>query len=256
MNLTQTVFTAARQLYPRPTILFSETPDYREPVVFVANHEKNYGPSIMQLFFPIPYRPWVIHRMLERNVCREYIREDFFEGRMGVPAPFSDWVAGLLERPLLGLMHSTRPIPVYREAPGGIVQTFNQSIAALENGENLLIFPENGKLPHYSPRVKDIHTGFIYLAKLFHRRTGRSLTFVPVAINPSQDALSVGLRTVFNPGIDFRQEQERIRKHLLRQIDGLYNLPWQSSALTRSTAALPEGDPGAAFPAGVYPTIR
>ena len=85
MNTTNYTFlNFAKRIYPRPTIVFSSELDLDQPVVFVANHEKNYGPSIMQLFFPISYRPWIINRMLEPKVCSEYIREEFFEARLKI----------------------------------------------------------------------------------------------------------------------------------------------------------------------------
>ncbi len=236
-KLNQFLFTAARAFYPRPTILFTEELDFSEPVIFVANHEKNYGPGIMQLFFPISYRPWVIHRILEPKICREYIRTAFFEERLKLPAPFSRWISGWIEPLLLNLMHSTRPIPVFRDQPNQIAQTFNDSLSALENGENLLIFPENGKTVPYSNRVKDFYTGFIYLTRLYYRNTGKRLTFYPVSINPHQKSISVGKKVRYNPNAEYPQERERIRQHLLKQIDALYDIPWNQPK-ARSTAAL------------------
>lgn len=220
--IAKVLITIARKVYPRPTILFTDLPERDEPVIFVANHEMNYGPSIMQLFFPLPYRPWVIHRMLEPGDCRAYIQHDFFEARLGVPEAFSARIAKLIEQPLISLMRSTRPIPVYRDGSQRIVQTFNESINALENGENLLVFPENGSLPPYSPRIKDFHTGFLYLGKLYHRRTGKRLVFYPVSLNPHAHSIQVGKRISYNPAADNAPEQERIRQHLLQQIDTLY----------------------------------
>ncbi len=234
-KFNQFLFTAAQTFYPRPTILFTEEPDFSEPVIFVANHEKNYGPGIMQLFFPITYRPWVIHRMLEPVTCREYICTAFFEERLNLPAPFSRWISGWIEPLLLNLMHSMHPIPVFRDQPSQIAQTFNDSLSALENGENLLIFPENGKAIPYSSRVKDFYTGFIYLARLYHRNTGKRLAFYPVSINPRQKTICVGKKVRFNPAEEYPQERERIRQHLLRQIDALYETPWNQPHTRRTT---------------------
>ena len=223
---TPFLISAAQKVYPKPTIVFQETPDYSEPVVFVANHEKNYGPSIMQLFFPITYRPWVIYRMLEPQICREYIREDFFEGRWNVPSPISGWISGLVERPLIRLMNSSRPIAVYRGLPQRIAQTFKDSLETLEAGENLLIFPENGEIKPYSQRVNNFHTGFIFLTKLYYRKTGKRLSFCPVSINPHKRFISVGKRVTFNPEADYDQERGRICQFLVKEIDRLYEPPW------------------------------
>ena len=229
MNTTNYTFlNFAKRIYPRPTIVFSSELDLGEPVVFVANHEKNYGPSVMQLFFPISYRPWIINRMLEPKVCSEYIREEFFEARLKIVPPVSAWISKGIEPTLLKVMHSTHPIPVYRQDPRHIAQTFNDSIDALMAGENLLIFPENGEVEPYSSRVRQFFNGFIYLTKLYFRKTEKRLSFVPVAINPHQQTICVGRAVRYRPESDYKNEQNRICQNLMGQIDALYNVPWQA----------------------------
>lgn len=216
----------ARKIYPKPTIIFSSRLNLFEPVVFVANHEKNYGPSVMQLFFPIAYRPWVIYHMLEPQECSEYIRAEYFEARLKISPPFSMWISKWIEPVLLKLMRSTRPIPVYRKDPRRTVQTFNESIEALLGGENLLIFPENGDAEPYSSQVHQFFNGFIYLTKLYYRKTKKRLSFVPVSINPRQHTIAVGEAVRFQPGNDYLYEQNRICQSLMQQIDALYHSPW------------------------------
>ena len=158
-----TLMKISRRIVARPTIIFSEPVPMDEPVIFVANHEKNYGPSIMQLFFPIPYRPWVIYNMLDEKECCSYVQETFFEQRLGWPTWLSKVMAKTLAATLVRLMHFTQPVPVYRGKQDRIVETFRQSMDILKNGENLLIFPENGTSDNFSTDVKQIYDVFIYL---------------------------------------------------------------------------------------------
>jgi hypothetical protein len=85
--------------------------------------------------------------------------------------------------------------------------------------------------------VKQFRTGFLFLAQLYHRKTGKSLRFCPVAINPRQHIISVGRPVIYHPEIAFEVEQERISLNLMRQIDALFEVPrartipdWQGSA--------------------------
>ncbi len=223
----------AKMAFPRPSIAFTDPVPVNEPIVFVANHEKNYGPAVMQLYFPRPTRPWVIYRMLEAGICKVYVQTTFFEERLGWPAGLSALTARLIEPLLIRIMAYTHPVPVYLEDPRRITKTFQDSLAALRAGENLLIFPENQAAPAFSPDLQEFFPGFLYLAKLYRRATGKGLVFCPVSINPAQETVTAGKPIRFNPNADYTGEAERIRQHLMQQIAGLYRRP----------AALPTGQP-------------
>ena len=214
-----------RLAFSEPAILFSEPVPTDEPVVFVANHEKNYGPGVMQLYFPRLFRPWVIFNMLEPGVCKAYVQETFFEERLGWPAWLSGFAAKAIEPLLLKAMAYTRPVPVYREDPQRISATFRASLDALQQGENLLVFPENPYDRAYSANIQEFYPGFLYLAKLYRRKTGRGLLFCPVSINPAQESVRVGKPVRFNPDGDYPHEAERVRQHLMQQVSSLYCLP-------------------------------
>lgn len=222
----KTLMNIARWILPRPILVITESIPTGEPVVFVANHEKNYGPAMMQLFFPISYRPWVIYNMLDEDVCKPYIQETFFDERLKWPRWLSKPATALLTPLLVRLMQTTNPVPVYRGRPDRIVETFRQSIKALENGENLLIFPEKPESEPFSDDVNQFFEGFLYLAKLYNRQTGKDLLFCPVSINPKADTISIGKAVRFNSDIEFPVESETVRNHLMEQVSGLYYQPW------------------------------
>ena len=226
--MMKTLISIAKSVVPKPALLFTEQIILDEPVVFVANHEKNYGPAMMQLFFPIRYRPWIIYNMLEEEVCQPYIQETFFEERLGWPTWLSKPVSRVLSPILIQWMHYTNPVPVYRGKPERIVETFRQSITALENGDNLLIFPEKPDADPFSAEINEFFDGFLYLAKLYYRKTHKKLLFCPVSINPKADTISVGKMIRYNPEIEYATESENIRTHLMQQVAGLYNPPWAS----------------------------
>jgi 1-acyl-sn-glycerol-3-phosphate acyltransferase len=211
--------------FPKPSITFTEPVPQAEPVVFVANHEKNYGPGVMQLYFPRRFRPWIIYHMLEPGECKAYVQETFFEERLGWPAWLSAFTAKAIEPLLIRLMNATHPVPVYREDPRRITRTFQDSLDALRSGENLLIFPENENAPFYSPEIQEFFPGFLYLAKLYRRETGKSLVFCPVSINPDRETVTVGKSIRFSPNGNYPAEAERVRQHLMHQVAGLYHRP-------------------------------
>lgn len=220
----------AKYFYPKPTVIFADTLPSDEPVVFVANHEKNYGPSVMQLFFPVKYRPWVIYNMLSVEACQPYVQESFFEERLGWPKKISGFFSQILASTLVKLMKATNPVPVYREKPSRIVETFRESMHALQQNEKLLIFPENPNAADYSEDLKEFFDGFLYLAKLYERKTGKGLLFCPVSINPQNQSLTIGKKIRYQVHAEYAAESERIRQHLMKEIAKRYWQPWSSAA--------------------------
>ena len=224
------IFEFVKIFYPKPTLIFTEEILLGEAVVFVANHEKNYGPSVMQLFFPVEFHPWVINQMLEKGECSSYVEETFFNERLNFPVWLSRIMGIILEPVLIRVMSSTNPIPVFRNDPQRLIGTFRESLSILEKGENILIFPENPRADNFSRHVKEFYEGFLYIAKLYFRKTGRELSFCPVSINPHQRTITVGKSVRFNSKIDFRKESERMRTHMMRQITDLYYQKWSAQA--------------------------
>lgn len=227
------LFETVKHFFPKPTLILTDEISVNEPIVFVANHEKNYGPSVMQLFFPVKYHPWVIYKMLEKGECSRYIEETFFDERLGLPNWLSKAMGTILEPLLIRLMSISQPIPVYRNEPHRITETFRKSMSVLDKGENILIFPENPYADNYSDHVREFYKGFLYLAKLYSRKTGQGLLFCPVSINPRNRTVTVEKKSRFNHKNDFGKESERMRTHLMRQIAGLYHQPWSDQMLPR-----------------------
>ena len=222
-----------RRMIPQPTLVITEPIPSDEPVVFVANHEKNYGPAMMQLFFPVHYRPWIIYNMLDEDVCQPYVQKSFFEERLRWPVWLSKPVAAILTPPFGASDACYQSGPrISGDCPDRIVETFRQSIKALENGDNLLIFPEKPEAESFTDAVNEFFEGFLYLAKLYYRKRGKHLLFCPVSINPKTDTISVGKMVRFNSDSEFQAESKRIRNHLMAQVAGLYHQPWLKVKMT------------------------
>ena len=76
------------------------------------------------------------------------------------------------------LVRSARAIPAYR---GGIdaVKTYRAAMECLGKGEPILIFPDDTL---GEKEVPDLCAGFLYLEKLYRKKYGASLSFVPLCI--------------------------------------------------------------------------
>jgi len=209
----------------KPQIHIPSNLDLNEPVVFVANHERLAGPIMMDTYFPYKFRPWIIFYMLEKKEIREYVRETFFSGRHKMKYKISDLYARILTPLIHSVMNSTNPVPVYLNQRR-IGETFQLSIEALKNRQNLLIFPEKkGEVVPQYRHIFNFQAGIIHLAKQYFRETRQKLPFIPVSINPNAHWICIGNSVVFNPEVEYEDEKTRVIECLMRQIEQMYTPP-------------------------------
>jgi hypothetical protein len=180
-----------------------------EPVVFVANHREIYGPVITNLYLPFSFRPWIEHNMLQREKIMDYLWDDPFSRIKPV------WLARLALRlagPLLiWILNSVEPIPVYRGGTWESIRTIKASVAALLEQDNILLFPENPA--HTGGRyatagVSPFYKGFVSIAKMYYKKTGKALTFYPVFADARKRTITIGQGVPYDPDGD--DENERV----------------------------------------------
>lgn len=187
--------------------------------VFACNHGELYGPIVTNLYIPYSFRPWVISEMTDKDEVANYIytftikRQRWLPERIKLPlskmlAPFLAWI-----------MHSIESIPVYRNDPRKLILTLRASAAAMEAGDNLLIFPENpnpqGEQQGYlQDGIGEFFSGFVTVAQLYERRTGKCAQFYPLYADKKKRLLTFGQPVRYNPDNAPADEQIRISDHL------------------------------------------
>ncbi|MBQ9252436.1 MAG: hypothetical protein IJ188_07365 [Clostridia bacterium] len=191
-----------------------ELQNSQEPVVFVANHYNVFGPVSFVLSMPVVSNIW----MNEDIVQTETSAKAFLPGIKRL-LPFlgekqAEWICGKLAALAVRVLNRFGMIPVNRHQPSKLISTMRQSIAALEQGHNLLIFPETGE-PEYSlTSVTPFFSGFAMLGRLYHRKTGKLLRFCPCYIDEQHHQIRLGEMVTYDPEADSHQETERVSDEL------------------------------------------
>ena len=203
----------------KPRLYLSDLTDLTPPLVFIANHVRLSGPIMMDTYFPLPYRPWIIDQMLVKEKIIDYVAETFFKGRLNLQNEISLTFASILAPLIENVMNSTNPIPVYQKHHR-IKETFSMSLEALKKKQNLLIFPEKKGFQHPDfHHVFEFNTGFIHLAKQYFQECQKRLCFLPVAINPDINTIAVGKAIQYNPSNAYEKEKARICHALMAEIE-------------------------------------
>ena len=197
------------------------TADY--PSVFVCNHGFLYGPIVAALYLPTYFRPWIHNRMLDEAMAAREIELSFPWVKRLLGRKAARWLYRAFARMVVRLLLSFRPIPVVRGNSRDATTTFDLSLQALEEGDNLLLFPEKPKRLADDPEagLRNLYTGFAHIGKLYHDATGRSLLFYPIYSDHRRRTFSIGSPVRYNPALPPREAKRDVAEQLQRLMSGL-----------------------------------
>ena len=207
----------------RGTILNSSDLPSKAPVVFVANHAAALGPIAVTASLPQRVFPWAISDMMDWDKAVDYLRKDFVEPQLHVPASASRWVSRLISQFSVRLLRGVDCIPVWQG--DALRETYRMSVEYLVNKRSLLIFPEDPAGPMDDRfKMTPFKKGFARLGEMYFERTGQILQFCPLAIHLEARAIKVGEPVFFNPDTDPVHEPMFIKHALESSIHEMYLL--------------------------------
>ena len=193
--------------------------DPDNPVVFLGNHAEIYGPIASALCFPVPVRFWVISKMMfKKKDVRAYLYENTFSKKTFLPVFVRRLLARLMGWLSVNVMCGLNAIPVYRDSPMKLRMTLRKSVEALENGDNLMSFPEHPDGKYVKGSVSELSPGFLMLAEAWWKRSGKKLRIMPVFANREKRTFTFGDEIVYEPENGYAAEQERILREARNQL--------------------------------------
>ena len=97
-----------------------------------------------------------------------------------------------------------------------LITTFKLTVNALSEGESVIIFPECYE--PYNHIVYTFQDRFIDVAKLYYKRTGKAVSFVPVYIAPNLKTMYIGKPIAYDPQIPMEEQRKEIARYLMDAI--------------------------------------
>lgn len=202
----------------------------RYPSIFVCNHGFLYGPVAAVIYLPTYFRPWIHNVMLTREGAESEIRYSFknflaFTGEK-IGGTMIRWATA----PVCWALNSFNPIPVQRGGSRGVMKTFNDSLDALQDGDNILIFPEkpssrtkdgNRVEGVASDELRSFYTGFAHIAKMYYDKTGKSLLFYPIYSDSKARTFKIGTPVEYDSTLEPKDSKRRIANDLWEQMQVL-----------------------------------
>ena len=83
----------------------------------------------------------------------------------------------------------------------------------------MIIFPEC--YDPYNHIVNRFQDRFIDVAKLYYKRTGKAVSFVPMYIAPALKKMYLGKPIAFCPDVPMEQERQRICSYLMDEVTNI-----------------------------------
>ena len=177
-----------------------------ESCVFVGNHCQMYGPIAAELYMPRPRYTWCVGEMMDRKEVPAYAFQDFWS----LKPRRLHWFYRLLSHIIAPLCEyvftRARTIPVYHDAR--VMTTFRRSMERLQQGADIVIFPEKNE--PYNHILCRFQEHFADIARMYYKRTGTALQFVPMYTAPRLGVICFGEPVRFNPDAPDAEERERI----------------------------------------------
>ncbi|MBO4987655.1 MAG: 1-acyl-sn-glycerol-3-phosphate acyltransferase [Lachnospiraceae bacterium] len=191
--------------------------------IIVGNHTQMNGPIAGELFLPQNCYTWCAGQMMNRKDVPEYAFNDFWSQKPKWTHPFYKILSHLIAPLADHIFNNARTIPVYRDMR--IMGTFKETIRMLEEGANILIFPEKDEKNNNI--LYQFQENFVDVAMLYYKKTGVELTFVPLYIAPSMKKMYIGSGIVFDSQKPIEVEKKRI-------------IDCMSKSITKMARELPE----------------
>ena len=208
-------------LYPKIRVTGAENlPE--GPALVVGNHSQLHGPIAGELYFPGDHWIWCAGQMMHWKEVHAYAFEDFWSFKPW----FSRWyykLCSYLITPLaVCIFNNAHTIPVYHDAR--LLSTFRLTLARLEEGAKVIIFPEHNV--KHNNIVYEFQDKFVDTARMYYKKTGQALPFVPLYLAPKLKTMVIGEPLFFDPARPIQEERERLCAGLMDRISGLaYGLP-------------------------------
>ena len=202
-----------RLVYPKTRVCGAENlPE--EPVVLVGNHTQMNSPIICEFYMPMERYTWCAAQMMHWKEVPSYAFQDFWSQK----PKYTHWFYKILSYVItpfsVCLFNNANTIPVYRDAR--LLSTFKTTVRMLDEGTSVVIFPEHDVKHNHI--VYDFQDKFLDVAKLYYKRTGKVLKFVPMYIAPGLRQVHFGEPVAYDPAEPMDTQRVKLCNYLMDEI--------------------------------------
>ncbi len=188
-----------------------------EASLIISNHAQMNGPIACELYFPGKRYTWCIGHMMHLKEVPDYAYEDFWKDKPVYIRWFYRLLSYIIAPLSVCVFTNADTIAVYKDHR--VISTFRDTVKGLCEGANVVIFPENNT--KCNNIINDFQDKFVDIARMYHRKTKKALSFVPMYIAPELNKMVLGKPVVFDVDADADSERQRICEFLKGEITSM-----------------------------------
>lgn len=194
-----------------PTWRVEGAPAPEEATVYLVQHRYFQGPVRTLIWFDRRVHIWALSSFFNWKESAARYRTLTFGKKLHWPAPLAWAAAAPTAAVLRAILLSNGAVPVYRGSRR-IVETFEQSLSLLLQGESILICPDRD----YENTSGDgaFYEGFLKLDQMFFRRCGRHVAFVPLLTCGERRRICRGAPVYFTDAQPYGKEKHQVMAQL------------------------------------------
>ena len=210
------VLVLVKFFYPKINVFGAENlPD--EPCIIAANHTQMNGPICAEIYFPRKRYTWCAGEMMHLKEVPSYAFKDFWSQKPKYTHLFYKLLSYIIAPLSVCVFNNAQTIGVYKDKR--IMHTFKETLKKLGEGADVVIFPEHDVKHNHI--VYDFQEGFVDIAKLYYKRYGKEIKFVPVYIAPKLKQMHIGKAISYNAEDETLPERKRICTYLMNEITNI-----------------------------------
>lgn len=193
-----------------------------EPCIIIGNHAQIYGPLACALYYPRNKSIWCRSEMLKASEVPAYAYEDFWSRKPKITRFFYKILSYLIAIPISYILKHSYTQPVYKDAR--IASTFKSSIESLNQGKDIIIFPEGRT--SYNNIINDFQDKYVDLARFYFKKYGKEIYFVPMYSAPYLKKIIIGKPIKYDSKMNIDEQRKIICDYLKQEITNeALNLP-------------------------------
>ena len=156
-----------RLFYRRPKFIYLGD-EFETRSILLSNHLGAFTPMTIELYLKKLMRFWGTHEMNDGlKASYKYLSNEHFRVRRKY-SPRKAKLVSIIASPLTTLFYKgLRLIPTYTDIR--LRGTLNETLKAIEEGQNIVIFPENIK-EGYFEELSSFHAGFVVFCELAYKK--------------------------------------------------------------------------------------
>lgn len=184
-----------------------------EPAIYLCRHNNVKGPVIALACIKHDIRPWVLSIFFKfGSAFRQFYGYTYTE-RFKLARPLAFIAAVISAAALSWLSNASNAVKVYRGS-GSSLHTVRRTVNGLIGNESFLIFPDIDYSLNESS-VNKIYEGFLICEKLYMKKTGRHLPFVPICIIEDAKIIRIGEPVFFRGNAPFGKERKKVAEKIM-----------------------------------------